>query len=103
MAKWQGDVERGYILQQESTQLLTAVVQTLSVRGIDYPDQCVCLLKVVLPVCPECLLAADVPWPRISRRVGHGKEEGKQMFSLYLSTLSSAHAQETLVRVTNPS
>jgi hypothetical protein len=42
-------------------QLLPAIIQALAVCGIDHPDQRVGLLEVVLPVCAERLLAADIP------------------------------------------
>jgi hypothetical protein len=50
-----------YLLYEQAFQLLPAVCQTSTVSGIDHPDECVCLLEVVLPVGSECLLTADVP------------------------------------------
>jgi hypothetical protein len=49
------------LLQKEALQLLGTVVHPLAVRGIDHPNQSVRLLEVVLPVCPERLLATDIP------------------------------------------
>ena len=56
-----------YLLQEEAFELMTAVSQTFSVCGIDHPDECVCLLKVVLPVRAESLLASDVPCHPVSQ------------------------------------
>jgi len=50
-----------YLLHEQAFEFLSAVCQTFPVRGIDHPDECVCLLEVVLPVGTECLLTADVP------------------------------------------
>lgn len=43
-------------------QLVSAVVDTQPVGGVDDPNQGVRLLKVVAPVRAQRLLAADVPW-----------------------------------------
>lgn len=51
----------GYFLDEQTLQLLTAVIETLSISGIDHPDEGIGLLEVVLPVCPKSLLAAHIP------------------------------------------
>lgn len=48
-------------------ELAGAVTQTFTVGCVDDPDQGVGLLEVVLPVCAEGFLAADVPWVGVSR------------------------------------
>lgn len=50
-----------YLLQEETFELMTAVSQTLSVCGIDYPNEGICLLEVIFPVRAEGLLASDIP------------------------------------------
>lgn len=50
-----------HLLHEQAFQLNFAVVQTLSISRVNHPDQCVGLLKVVLPVCAERLLATHVP------------------------------------------
>lgn len=50
-----------YLLDKQAFELLAAVVDTLFVGGINYPYERVGLLKVVLPVRAERLLASDVP------------------------------------------
>lgn len=50
-----------YLLHEQAFEFLPAVCQTSTVCGIDHPDECVCLLEVVLPVGSECFLTADVP------------------------------------------
>ena len=50
------------LLQQQTHQLMLAVVQPLAVCGINHPDERVGLFKVVLPVSAESLLSADIPW-----------------------------------------
>lgn len=81
-----------YLLDQQAFQLLTAVIDTLPIGGIDYPDKCVRLLKVVLPVCSERLLASDVPFTHVSGNRSDVMLSHSQIFSLYLLT-SSAYAK----------
>ena len=50
-----------YLLDKQAFELLAAVVDTLFVGGINYPYERVGLLKVVLPVRAECLLASNIP------------------------------------------
>lgn len=50
-----------HLLQEKLEQLVSAIVQTCRVRRVDYPDERVRLLKVVLPVRAECLLASYIP------------------------------------------
>lgn len=50
-----------YLLYEQPFQLLTTVLESLPVRRVDYPDERVGLLEVVLPVGTEGLLAANVP------------------------------------------
>jgi hypothetical protein len=47
---------------QQPRQLVATVVNPLAVRRINHPDERICLLKVVLPVCPQCLLPANIPY-----------------------------------------
>lgn len=55
-----------YLLEEQAAQLLPAVVQALPVRGINDPDERVGLLEIILPICPQRLLAADIPLPSVS-------------------------------------
>ena len=50
-----------HLLKQQPCQLMPTIAYTLTVRGIDHPDERVCLLEIVLPVRAQCLLAADIP------------------------------------------
>ena len=50
-----------YLLQQQSTELLPAVVQTESVCAVHHPHQPVCALEVVPPVGAQRLLTAYIP------------------------------------------
>lgn len=51
-----------HLFLEKAVQLLPAVVDTQPVGGVDHPDQRIRLLKVVAPVRPQRLLAADVPY-----------------------------------------
>jgi len=51
-----------YFLDEQAPQLLSAVLESLSVRCVDHPDERVGLLEVVLPIGAEGLLTADVPY-----------------------------------------
>lgn len=50
-----------HLLKQQSCQLMPTIAYSLTVGGIDHPDERICLLEVVLPVRAQRLLAADVP------------------------------------------
>lgn len=49
------------LLQQQALQLLPAIIDTLSIRGINHPYECVGLFEVILPVRPQGLLTSDIP------------------------------------------
>lgn len=74
-----------HLLQQKAFQFLPAVIDAFPVHRIHHPDQRICLLKIVLPVCPQRFLAADVPWRRSVSLEGMWDGKGEQIFSLYLS------------------
>ena len=50
-----------HLLKQQPCQLMPTIAYTLTVRGIDHPDERVCLLEIVFPVRAQRLLAADIP------------------------------------------
>lgn len=50
-----------HLFEQQPCQFLPTVAYALTVRGVNHPYECVCLLEVVLPVRAQRLLAADVP------------------------------------------
>lgn len=64
-----------YLLHEQPLQLLPAVVDALAIGGVHHPNQRVRLLEVVLPVGPEGLLAADVPFTAsaVSRACERGR------------------------------
>ena len=49
------------LLQKQLHQLISAVIETSCVGGIDHPYQRVGLLKIVLPVSSQRLLASNIP------------------------------------------
>lgn len=81
-------VDFEYFLDEQTFQLLPAVIEPLSVGRIYYPDESIGLFEVVLPICAECLLAADVPLG-LSVMEGKRRVVTSQMFSLYLFTSSA--------------
>lgn len=56
---------RPYFLLQKAFQLLPTVIEASAISRVNDPDQRVCLLEVVLPICAQGLLATDVPCDRI--------------------------------------
>lgn len=50
-----------YLLQQQCTELLSAVLESESVCAVHHPHQPVCALKVVPPVGAQRLLTPDIP------------------------------------------
>jgi len=54
-----------HFLLQQAFQLLPAVIKTRAIGRVNDPDQRVRLLEVILPVCAQGLLAADVPCDRV--------------------------------------
>lgn len=50
-----------HLFLEQALELAPAVVDPLTVRGVDHPDERVRLLKVVLPVRPQRLLPAHIP------------------------------------------
>ena len=51
-----------YFFHEQFLQFMPAVVNPFAVSSINNPDQRVCLLEVVLPVCAQGLLAANIPY-----------------------------------------
>jgi hypothetical protein len=41
-----------YLFQQQALQFMPAVIDAFPISGIHYPDERICLFKVVLPVRP---------------------------------------------------
>jgi hypothetical protein len=66
---------------EQPGQLVATVVYPLAVSSIDYPDERVRLLKVVLPVGAQRLLAADIPCA-VSIRPFHKQAGAVHMFNL---------------------
>ena len=48
-------------LSEQALELLSALLQTNFIRGIDDVHETVCILIIVLPVGANCLLTTDVP------------------------------------------
>jgi hypothetical protein len=71
-----------HLLHEQTVQLLSAICQSLPVCRVHHPDESVCLLEVILPVCPQCLLAANIPYQRLVLHKWRLPRESSQMFSL---------------------
>lgn len=50
-----------YLLEQQPCKLMLTIAYSLTVGGIDHPDERISLLEIILPVRAQRLLAADVP------------------------------------------
>ena len=73
-------------------------VDAFPVRRIDHPNQRVCLLEIVLPVCSQGFLAADIPCKRVlSDLSNQAQRDVVHMFSLYLACMS-AHERTKVTR-----
>lgn len=55
------DRRKPHLLQEQTFELCFAVFQALTICGINDPDERVCLLEVILPVCAKGFLATHVP------------------------------------------
>lgn len=93
----------GHLLQQKPFQFLPAVIDSFPVHRIHHPDQRVCLLEVILPVCAQRLLATDVPWRRSASVEGRWNGKLVQIFSLYLSFSISIFSSNKMNIFTYPS
>ena len=86
-----------YLFLEQTVQFVAAVLYTQPIRGVDHPDQSVCLLKVVPPVRPQRLLTTHIPYRILSvANSGRGGLHVLQMLSLYLEKprqLSHFHAR----------
>lgn len=80
------------LLPQQALELLPAVIQAFAIRGVHNPDQSVSLLKVVLPVGAEGLLATDIPLGMISTQVGRcGNRTDKYSICSFISLACFSH------------
>jgi hypothetical protein len=68
---------------------LSTVVDALAVCGVDDPDECICFLEVVLPVCSQRLLASYVPCYQSVCAEAPCRCSFAHMFSLYLHLSAS--------------
>lgn len=83
-----------YLLQQQYTQLLSAVFKSESVCAVHYPHQPVCALKVVPPVRAKWLLSPYIPNIQFKpgqhterrERVKSGVRRGKIQFDIASDT-----------------
>ena len=51
-----------YLFLEQTVEFLFAVLDAQPIRGINDPDQRIRLFKVISPVRPQRLLAADIPY-----------------------------------------
>ena len=66
--------------------LLAAIIESFAISRVHDPDERVGLLEVVLPVCAQSLLAADIPLVK-SALVGLGHGSGQT----YVKFISTSH------------
>lgn len=50
-----------HLLKEQTFELIAAITYAQSIRGINDPDQCIGLFKVVSPVRPDGLLSSNIP------------------------------------------
>ena len=50
-----------HVFKKQTVQLFFAVLHAHAIAGVDDPDECVCLLKVVPPIWAKRALPTDVP------------------------------------------
>lgn len=65
-------LSQAHLLHQQALELPLAVVHALAVGAVHHPDEAVSALKVVPPVGPQGLLAADIPDVQLEPRQGAG-------------------------------
>jgi hypothetical protein len=78
------EVQKKYFFEKEAGEFLSTVVDALAVCGVDNPDECICFLKVILPIRSQCFLASYVPCYRSACAGAPYRCSFAHMFSLYL-------------------